>query len=520
MVVANLSEFGYRLIESGLLREQQVRDLLNGDTANSEPAEFAKRLVARRLLTRWQADKVLKGRHRGFFLGPYRLLAYLARGGMSTLYVAQHLETEQIVALKILPPSRAGKASYLPRFLREARVTAALSHPNIMKVFEVLQASDGRTDVHFMAMELLTGRDLFQTVSSDGPLPLRLAADVIRQAANGLQHAHSSGLVHRDVKPGNLFVTTSGLVKVLDLGLAGVLEETDENVTRNHNERVLGTADYLAPEQAIDSHLVDERADVYGLGCTLYFALTGRPPFPEGSLAQRLLAHQTKAAPCVRLRRSDVPEPLAELVAAMLTKKREDRIQSAAEVAARLEDWLANDAEETGSSHPEELSDMIDSSAPLALHARRLRRIRPVRFQPTSDSPTRPCLATDSPTAEAVPIQARLPEETPASELSDEEFETFLEALDPETGVRTLVDDVDSGSAASHPTVDSPSFPDELQNSSPHHQDIETAAVSADSGNPAGQQVRTTGLITGILAAAMAGVARHIRNFLHRRSQR
>jgi serine/threonine protein kinase len=188
-------------------------------------------------------------------------------------------------------------------------------------------------------MELLQGRDLFEIVNSDGPLPCRVVAEYIRQAAAGLEYAHAAGLVHHDIKPGNLFLTDEGGVRILDLGLAQDFD-SGENLTRDFNERVLGTADYLAPEQAADSHTVDGRADIYSLGCTMYFLLTGQPPFTEGTLVQRLMSHQTKSPPPISRFRKDVPETLISILGDMMMKNRKHRIASAGEVVSRLSQFL------------------------------------------------------------------------------------------------------------------------------------------------------------------------------------
>ncbi len=309
------------------------------------PEAIVQWLIGRQWITEWQAEKLLQGKHRGFALGQYVIQDKVARGGMSTIYAGRHRETGELHALKVLPLSKTYKASYLPRFRREAELAGRLVHPNIVRVYQIHQESDGRHDVYFMAMELLPGRDLFDLVNEQGALPCRHAARFIRQAAFGLQFAHDAGLVHRDVKPGNLFLHDDGNIRLLDLGLANDFE-SDESLTREYNERVLGTADYLSPEQAIDSHLADARSDIYSLGCTFYFLLTGRPPFYEGSLTQRILAHQTRTPEPVHTFRSDVPSPLIDLLSDMLQKDCRQRVQSAAAVADRLGAWLLSVADD------------------------------------------------------------------------------------------------------------------------------------------------------------------------------
>jgi len=252
------------------------------------------------------------------------------------------------VAIKVLPKDKVDDSSYLARFRREAQAAAALDHRNIVRAYDV--DNEGRN--HFLVMEYVEGRDVLTIVKEDGPLAYPVAADYTRQAAEGLAHAHAAGLIHRDVKPANLLIDRKNVLKVLDLGLARFTGEEYASLTVAHEENVLGTADYLAPEQALDSHGVDARADVYSLGCSLYYMLTGHPPFPEGTLPQRLMMHQKETPPSIYNDRPDAPEDLVDICMRMMAKKPDDRPQSAAEVAERLADWLtAHGYEfETGSS--------------------------------------------------------------------------------------------------------------------------------------------------------------------------
>lgn len=372
------------LTHSGLLSEQSLREILaQFPQQTSTDRGLATLLIRRDLLTLWQLKKLLAGKHHGFFLGEYKLRSHLARGGMSSLYSAEHVTSGAQRALKVLPPGKAGKHSYLPRFLREARLASELRHENIARVFEVVRSQDG-IPFNFMAMELLHGRDLFRCVAEDGPMSIRDASDAIQQAANGLHHAHQQGLVHRDVKPGNIFLQHNGNIKIIDLGLAAISEEFDENITRDFNERVIGTADYLAPEQAIDSHSADHRADVYGLGCTFYYLLTGQPPFAKGSLAQRVLAHQITSPPDLSEFRNDVPDEIRTLLVAMLEKDPVQRIQTAAIVAQSLEKWLRLSA--PCPALPGIAAKQTEP--PLASFARKLKRLVPGHQRPKSETPT------------------------------------------------------------------------------------------------------------------------------------
>jgi len=334
-----------RLIElverSKLVEKDQLLRVLNElrRTANPEQLDDAEfigaKLVQAELLTRWQRDKLLDGRHKGFFLGKYKLLGHLGHGGMSTVYLAEHVLMQRRVAIKVLPQSRVQDSSYLARFHLEARAAAALDHPNIVRAFDL----DNEDNIHYLVMEYVDGRDLQLIVKQDGPLDYITAAEYIAQAAAGLQHAHDAGLVHRDIKPANLLVDRRGTVKVLDLGLAKFSSD-QLSLTMIHDENVLGTADYLAPEQAVNSHTVDTRADIYGLGGTLYFALTGHPPFPVGSLSERLMAHQTQAPASILIDRADAPEALVDICTRMMSKSPDARFQTAQEVHDALTAWL------------------------------------------------------------------------------------------------------------------------------------------------------------------------------------
>ena len=336
--------------QSGLVApdrlQREVDDLEDKGLNVGEAQTLADSLIERDLLTEWQAEKLLRGKHKGFTLGKYRLRRLLGKGGMSSVYLAEHVLMRRQCAIKVLPIKRVEDTSYLARFHREARAVASLDHPNIVRAYDIDHETEGDRDIHFLVMEYVDGESLHDHVKESGPLTLDNTAEFFRQAALGLDNAHKNGLIHRDVKPGNLLIDRSEVVKVLDLGLARFSEVPDDNpLTLAHEEKVLGTADYLAPEQAMDSHTADHRADIYGLGCTAYFALTGYPPFREGTLTQRLMFHQTKEPPAISEERPEVGETkrgieLVKIVSQLMAKKPEERFQTMDEVATALARWL------------------------------------------------------------------------------------------------------------------------------------------------------------------------------------
>ena len=305
---------------------------------------LADALIEDGLLTPWHCEKLLIRKYKGFFLGKYKLLGHLGRGGMSSVFLAEHVLMQRKVAIKILPRCRVNDSSYLARFRLEAKAAAALDHPNVVRAYDV----DNEGNQHYIVMEYVPGRDLQQIVSEEDPLDYALAANYIAQAAEGLNHAHESGLVHRDVKPANLLLDDKGVVKILDMGLVRFDDPSESSLTIAFSENVLGTADYLAPEQALNSHTADARADIYSLGCVTYFLLTGHPPFTDGSIAQRIARHQTEDPAPLQDERPDCPVELSEFCVKMMAKDKNDRYQSAAEVVTAFNGWL----ESHGFMHP------------------------------------------------------------------------------------------------------------------------------------------------------------------------
>jgi hypothetical protein len=280
----------------------------------------------------------------------YRVLEALGAGGMGVVFKVEHRLMERVVALKVISRSLTDRPELVARFRQEVKAAARLSHPNIVTAHDADQAGD----VHFLVMEFVEGESLDRLVEEQGPLPVEQACDYVRQAALGLQHAFERGMVHRDIKPHNLMLTSEGQVKILDFGLARFASESRPAGGLTEAGQVVGTPDYMAPEQALDARRADVRADVYSLGCTLYHLLTGRLPFPEGTAFQKLLAHQQQTPTPVRDFRGDVPPDLLRVLDRMLAKDPAQRYQTPGEVARALAAFAVAEAmpvvaEEVGS---------------------------------------------------------------------------------------------------------------------------------------------------------------------------
>ncbi len=301
---------------------------------------LAQELVNEGVLTPFQSRELLRGRWRGFFIDDkYKILHLLGSGGMGTVVLCEHMMLQRLVAVKLMSATLAKIPGTVDRFLREARAAAAMDHVHIARVFDVDRSSRGP----YLVMEYIDGTTLHDLVSNHGPLAIERACDYIRQAAVGLQHAHQAGLVHRDIKPSNLMLDRSGTIKLLDLGLARFFDTgKNGNLTANLDaEAVMGTADFIAPEQALQSSTADIRSDIYSLGCTLYFLLLRRLTVPDGSLIQKLLSHQAREPEPICSLRPEVPAELAAVIERMMRKRPEERYQTPAEVAAALGPWTA-----------------------------------------------------------------------------------------------------------------------------------------------------------------------------------
>jgi serine/threonine-protein kinase len=364
------------LFRNGLL-EGDARDELAGlQERFPEPRALAQELMRRGHLTPYQVNQLFLGRASELVFGPYILLERLGEGGMGQIFKARQRNLNRVVALKVIRKEFLSHPRALPRFHREIQAAAQLSHPNIIRAFDAGEV-DG---TYFFTMEFVDGIDLDRMVRQSGPLRVEQACDYVRQAALGLDHAHQRGLVHRDIKPANLLIARPpvaagaslrsgvfsrptngaapwGVVKILDLGLARMEDAEQTHLTQLG--ALMGTPDYLAPEQARNCHTSDIRADLYSLGCTFYHLLSGRPPFPSGSVSDKLLAHQTREPdPAEQVRREKllrgvptgeetpvlklvtIPGEVTFVLSQLLAKRPQDRCQTPAELAAALTTWL------------------------------------------------------------------------------------------------------------------------------------------------------------------------------------
>lgn len=368
-----------RLRESRLVGSQDLKRFLDGrpELVQGDTETLTEALLNHNLLNDYQLQRVLAGQTFGLVLGNYRILDWIGSGGMGVVYKAEHVHMKRPVAIKVLVTEDDGNTVFLQRFNSEMQALAVLRHPNIVLAFDAgempVPAELGKV-LRYLVMEYVPGQNLEQLVLDRGPLPLAVACDYVRQAANGLRHAHEHGLVHRDVKPSNLLVagypgtvpvqvpgsTGHGQVKILDFGLARLCRRRCTEAFS-----MLGTIDYMAPEQARDARSVDIRADVYGLGGTLYWLLTGQKPFPGNRpLVEELLARQHEAPIPPRQLRPEIPLELEAIICQMMARDPNDRYPTPLAVIAALNDLL-----EPAKVLPAKLSSLSDEERLAALAA-------------------------------------------------------------------------------------------------------------------------------------------------------
>ncbi len=332
------------VLRSGVLDRNQLRAALRElrPDQRQDPEALAEHLIETGKLSRFQAGKLLRGMCVGLVLGPFHVLAPIGKGGMGTVYLARDSRSDLLVALKVLPPKRAREEDrLLARFRREMEVCRRVAHPNLAWTYEVGVCQG----VYYIALEYIAGKTLYRLVTEEGPLDVPRAARLFAEVASALDHAHNQGVIHRDLKPSNIVITPHDHAKVLDLGLALVQGEApaDREVVGGQGY-VVGTMDYIAPEQAENAARVDARSDIYSLGCTLYFALTGQPPFPGGTPLEKIQRHRTEEPLPIPQFNPAVPPAFIGLIRRMLAKKPEQRFATAAEVQENLAAWASGAA--------------------------------------------------------------------------------------------------------------------------------------------------------------------------------
>jgi eukaryotic-like serine/threonine-protein kinase len=340
--VENICGFLIRggLMTPGEMRAMHVRWQAEGGADLANVPKFLKWLTATGYVTEYQAGLLAQGRANNFFLHQYKILERIGRGRMAGVYKAVH-NLGQVVAVKVLPPSKAKDPQILARFEREARLAMRLKHANVVRTFQVGQANG----LHYLVMEHLEGETLEDLLRRRRVLRPEEAVQLAYQTLLGLQHIHEQGMVHRDIKPANLFLVSPTAIKILDIGLAREFFEDTPADARDGLDlttegMLLGTPDYLAPDQARDPRRSDIRADIYSVGCVLYHMLVGQPPFPDQSLLRQIVRHATEAPKPLRAHNPAIPDGLEQIVAWMMAKLPEDRYTTPSRAAQALDVFL------------------------------------------------------------------------------------------------------------------------------------------------------------------------------------
>jgi eukaryotic-like serine/threonine-protein kinase len=334
-----VEDFLKLVTESGVLDQDQLAEALKlaPRQGKGDVTAVASYLIDSGRLTRFQLQRLLNGKSSGLRVGGYILLAPLGKSRFSRVYLVRDVKEHRVAALKVLSPQKAKHDRYLARFFHEMEMCQRVTHPHLAAVYEVGMSSG----FHFIGMEYIPGRNLFTRVSFDGPLAVADAARYFDQVASVLQHMHTNQLIHRDLKPSNIIITPEDQAKLVDLGLAMVQgQNTLDHRIMGGRGLVVGSMDYLPPEQAENSIAVDPRADVYGLGCTLYFAVTGRPPFPGGTAHQKIKRHSGESAVPASRRNPAISPTFDVLLKRLMAKSPEERLANMTLVREHLRVWF------------------------------------------------------------------------------------------------------------------------------------------------------------------------------------
>ncbi len=353
-----IERFTQRLTSSGVMTADELREWLDKLPEGKLPRdgeELARELVKRKRLTAYQALEIYMGKGQSLVLGNYLVLDKIGEGGMGVVLKAEHRRMRRLVALKIISSAALSTRGAMQRFEREVQAVARLEHSNIVTAYDADQVGD----TSFLVMQFVDGEDLSAIIKRSGPLSVDRAVDYVLQAARGLEFAHQNGVTHRDIKPHNLLLGKDGVVKILDLGLARIEDPMGANheSTLTSTGAVLGTIDYMSPEQAEDTKMADARSDVYSLGCTLFYLLTGRAPYPGDTVMKRLLGHREAPIPSLvevvetesrKLQRPAVDSAanrpllaaLESVFRKMVAKRSADRYSSMTQVVADLQRCL------------------------------------------------------------------------------------------------------------------------------------------------------------------------------------
>jgi eukaryotic-like serine/threonine-protein kinase len=368
-----------RLIErSQLVPLEKISARLNGRKPPVAALPFARWLVKTGLLTAFQADHLLLGKSRGFYLGDYRVLQRLGDGATADVFLCEHRSTKTRAAVKVLSQKHVVKKANVLRFRREARAAAALDHPNIVRTLGYGE-DDGR---HFLVMEYVKGVTLDQWLEDTPNAPVRAHVHFILQAAIGLKHLHKSNLIHRDIKPMNLLLDRHGTVKILDLGLAKFTDDRHDGLSNMEGVDIMGTPDFMSPEQCNGSEELDIRTDIYSLGASLYYLLTrGQVPFPAGNFGARLIAIQFQQPKPVAEFRPDVDPRLEKIVGLMMARDAGKRFQTPQDVVDALEGWLNGDDKKKDSRRAAPAVTQSKQLAPIALQSSAAaNQLRPIKW--------------------------------------------------------------------------------------------------------------------------------------------